>query len=252
MPDLPGSIELLALLAAFMLAGGVVKGILGIGLPLVSVPLIAIFLSVPQAIALMAVPLFASNLYQLTQGAPLGPVLARFWPLFAAIVVGSYVGVQWLTSIDADALNVLLGAAVIAVAASYLVKLDLRIPPRLEAPAGGGFGFAAGLLGGLSSFIGPPMVIYLVAVNLRKEEFITTVAAGFVAGMIPLQGTLIATGYLDGTGALLSMLGIVPVLAGMRLGKLVRDRIPQHMFRNVVLLVLLVIGANLIRRGVGL
>lgn len=252
MPELPTSPDMLAVLAAFMFLGGVVKGTLGIGLPLVSVPLLAIFLSVPQAIALMAVALLASNIYQVTQGAPLGPVLARFWHLFAAIALGCFVGVQWMTRIDGDLLNVVLGVVVILVALSYLVRFELRIPPRYERPAGGAMGLLAGLLGGVSSFIGPPLVIYLVAIDVRKEEFITTVAAGFVAGMIPLQGTLVATGYLNGYGALLSVLGVLPVLAGMRVGKLARDRIPQHAFRQVILLVLLVIGANLIRRGLGL
>lgn len=251
MIELPVQPEILALLASFVFLGGVVKGTLGIGLPLVAVPLMAIFLPVPQAIALMAVPLIASNVYQVAQGAPLFPLLARFWTLFVAIALGGFLGVQWLTTVNADALNIVLGAAVILVAGTYLVDLAVRIPARFERPAGGVLGFGAGVLGGVSSFIGPPLVIYLVAIDLKKEEFITTVAAGFVAGMIPLQGTLLASGYLNGYGALLSVGAMGPVLAGMHLGRALRDRIPQRLFRNVILAVLLVIGANLIRRGMG-
>jgi len=48
----------------------------------------------------------------------------------------------------------------------------------------------------------------------------------------------------------LSVIMIVPAVAGMWVGLRIQDRFDQATFRKVTLAVLLVAGANLIRRGV--
>ena len=45
--------------AIAMIAGGSVKGVVGIGLPLVSLPVMATFIPIPKAIALLLLPSFA-------------------------------------------------------------------------------------------------------------------------------------------------------------------------------------------------
>ena len=66
------SADLWAAIALAFLAGGLVKGVLGIGLPRVVVPAIATLTSPPQAIALLLVPALSSNVMQAYQ-AGLGP-----------------------------------------------------------------------------------------------------------------------------------------------------------------------------------
>ena len=51
------------LVAAFII-GGTAKGTLGIGLPLVAVPLTAQFLDLPVVIGLLSVPMLATNIGQ--------------------------------------------------------------------------------------------------------------------------------------------------------------------------------------------
>ena len=67
-----------------MVMGGLVKGTLGVGLPLVAVPLLSLLLPAPQAMGLLVVPVLASNLLQAWQGGRLGFALRRFGPLMLA------------------------------------------------------------------------------------------------------------------------------------------------------------------------
>lgn len=64
-------------IAAFVL-GGLVKGTLGVGLPLVVVPLLSLVLPSPTAIALVSVPVVASNILQVWQASPGSRQVRRF------------------------------------------------------------------------------------------------------------------------------------------------------------------------------
>ena len=53
--------------SAAILFGGLIKGTLGVGLPLFAVPVMSLFISSTQAIALVSVPVLVSNIWQVWQ-----------------------------------------------------------------------------------------------------------------------------------------------------------------------------------------
>ena len=54
---------------------------------------------------------------------------------------------------------------------------------------------------------------------------------------------------LLGEGGQLSALMVLPAMAGMALGLMVQDRLDQARFRKATLIVLVIAGANLLRRA---
>ncbi|MDP6830567.1 MAG: sulfite exporter TauE/SafE family protein, partial [Alphaproteobacteria bacterium] len=60
MPDL---FALTAIGGTFLIAGGV-KGVIGLGLPTVSLALLSVLFDLPSAMALLLVPSFITNLWQ--------------------------------------------------------------------------------------------------------------------------------------------------------------------------------------------
>src|SRR5690606_42150851 len=72
--------QFLLLATLFLLLGGGIKGVIGLGLPLVSVPLLSYLLPVPIAISVLAAPVMVSNCYQALHGGLLAPVIKRIWP----------------------------------------------------------------------------------------------------------------------------------------------------------------------------
>ena len=68
--------------AAILLLGGLAKGVLGVGLPMITVPLLSTFILVPEAVALMYVPVLVTNIWQAFQGGYFRTALGRFWPIF--------------------------------------------------------------------------------------------------------------------------------------------------------------------------
>lgn len=241
--------QFLLLATLFLLLGGGIKGVIGLGLPLVSVPLLSYLLPVPIAISVLAAPVMVSNCYQALHGGLLAPVIKRIWPLLLAMVIGVALGAQLLISLNERALYLILGTMVALLGLVYLFGANFRIAPRFERRAGVAIGLGAGLLGGVSSFLGPPVVLYLVALHLAKDHFIVALAAVFFLAGVPLYGTLMVSGIMGVPEILLSLYAIFPVMLGVFAGQRLRRQLPQARFRQAVLIMLVLIGVLLIRRG---
>ncbi|MBM0207112.1 hypothetical protein JNW90_32035 [Micromonospora sp. STR1s_5] len=63
---------------AFLLAG-LVKGVIGLGLPTVAIGVLSLAMSPAQAAALLVVPSLVTNIWQLAAGSRLLPLTARLW-----------------------------------------------------------------------------------------------------------------------------------------------------------------------------
>lgn len=231
------------------LAGGLVKGTVGVGLPLVTVPLLSIHLPVVDAIGLMTFPVLGSNLWQAVNGRRYGAVIRRFWPLMATLIVTTVISAALLTRIEAGTAALALGAIVVAFTLTQAFSRGIAVSPRVERPAAFAVGGIAGLLGGLSSLFGPPIATFLAALRLAPEVFVTACGVLFLAGSIPLYGLLILEGATSGTELLASALAGVPVLLGVLAGQKLRGRLSERLFYRVLLAVLTLVGLALIQDG---
>ncbi len=240
----------LAAFAAILLLGGLAKGVLGVGLPMITVPLLSTFILVPEAVALMYVPVLVANIWQAFQGGYFRTALGRFWPMLIFIVAGTWLGARTLVTIDPAILVAILGVIVIVFSLVSLTQPQFRVPERHELSISLAIGLVAGFIGGLSLFIGPAMIMFLVALHLKKEEFIGSVGLIYTVTLIPIGALYVGYGVLREEHTVLALLATVPVFLGMLLGQWVRGRIDQEPFRKVLLLVLVVIGLNLIRKAV--
>ena len=106
-------------------------------------------------------------------------------------------------------------------------------------------GFGSGILGGLSTFYGPPMLAYLVAVDLPKEKFVRTVSTMYFIGSFPLYGSLIYYGFATKEDLIFSLILIIPAFISQQIGTKIRDKINHKQFRNLVLSTLIILGISL-------
>ena len=83
--------EIIAFIAVAFVLAGFVKGVVGVGLPAVSLGLLAAFIGLKEAMALMLVPAFLTNLWQSFTGGSVLAVIRRFWSLLVAGALGVWV-----------------------------------------------------------------------------------------------------------------------------------------------------------------
>src|SRR5712691_899242 len=202
------------LVAAFII-GGTAKGALGIGLPLVSVPLTAQFIDLPVVIGLLSVPIFATNIGQAMESGGTFPALYRLWPMLAAIIVGTWAGVHLLLGSDRHLLNAMVGMVLVLLAGWLVCQPRISLSRSAERWAGPLVGLFAGMLGAIAGMFGPPLIAYLVGLGLHPDLFVKYIAILFLAA----TGTLILV--LGGMGALsildlaVSAAAMIPIQLGV-------------------------------------
>lgn len=233
-----------------LMSGGLVKGALGVGTPLLPVPLMSLVLPPQLAVAMMSMPVVVANLVQVSEAGHPGYTVRRFWPAFVFLLVGTWVGVKVLSVIDERWLLGIVGVTVIAFALLQGSNRRFHIPAALEKVAGGCFGFAAGVIGGLSAMFGPMLIIFLVSIpGLVKDRFVGSISFLYIAAVFPWTGNLLYYGILDGPTLVWSALAILPVTLGLFIGKRLRGKISEDLFRRLVIVVLICSGVTMLWRA---
>src|SRR5256885_10649777 len=105
----------LLIAAAFLLAG-FVKGTLGLGLPTVSMGLLAVTMPPAQALAIVIVPAIVTNIWQTFVGPYLRDIIRRLWPLLVGTVIGIWLNAGLLTGPYAPYGTVILGGLLVVYA----------------------------------------------------------------------------------------------------------------------------------------
>ena len=245
--DLHALIPLIAL--TFLLAGGV-KGVVGLGLPTVSVGLLGLAMPPMQAAALLIVPSMVTNLWQLACGPRFLGLMKRLAGLLLGVVVGTLLVGAWLGSDAPRQATGVLGLALVAYALLGLAAIPLHLPARHEPWAGPLVGLATGALTAVTGVFVIPAVPYLGALGLQRDELVQALGLSFSASTLALAVTLGVHGDLlepQMLGA--SLLTLVPALGGMLLGQWLRQRISAALFRRCFFVGLLLLGADLAWRG---
>ncbi|MEF2554381.1 sulfite exporter TauE/SafE family protein [Aurantimonas sp. A2-1-M11] len=233
---------------AFLL-GGAVKGIVGLGLPTVVLALLGTALGLREALLLLVAPAFLTNVWQAATGGFLAGLLKRLWPMLLATVPGIFLGTTVLFRADQGTLDILLGTALCAYAVLGLAGASFAAPGRHERVFGPAIGLMTGLTAGATGTLVLPVVPYLTALGLRRDELVQAMGLSFAMSSLTIGAILTAQSAAAFEGIATSLLLVVPALAGMAMGQRLRQRIAPARFRRWLFLSLLILGTNLIRRG---
>lgn len=255
---------LLAATAVFALAG-VVKGVVGLGLPTVSMALLALLVPTGQAAAWLLLPSLVTNVLQMRPVGTLAPVWRSLWPLQAGVVLGTLGGLWWWGPVGAQALGrPLLGGALVAYALWGLWGRPLQVPVAwqgrwqgcvLGMVAGG----VTGLVTALTGVFVVPAVAYLQALQLPRTALVQAMGLSFTVSTVAL-GVGMATVGQPGSGAGpgldawawgISAAMLLPAWLGMAWGERLRARLSAAAFKQVLMGSLLALGGYLLCSGAG-
>src|ERR1700735_18163 len=234
---------------SFLLAG-FVKGVIGLGLPTVSMGLLSVVMPPAKAASLLIVPSFVTNVWQLAAGASFTRLAHRLWPMLAGVVLGTLAGTGLLTGSQAGQAAVALGFLLMLYAVLGITSVRFSVSPAAEWWLGPLIGALTGLATAATGVFVIPALPYLGALNLDKEDLIQALGLSFTVSTIALATSLVTGGVfaLGDIGA--STLVLAPALLGMAAGGAMRGRFSEQTFRRVFFGGLLVLGAHLASRAV--
>jgi len=241
--------ELLWLAVFAFLCAGVIKGTVGIGLPTVTISIKAQATDPRIPIALLLIPALITNTWQVARGGQVVRSFRILWPLAGTMFVFLFVSARYAAVAATDTLVIGIGAVVVLWTLTSLIRSPPAIPDHLDRPMQFIAGAVGGVIGGLTAIWSPPMVMYLLARRVDKDDFLRFTGFIIIAGTIPLTAGYLSTGLLTRELAIYSVLMIIPTLGGYALGERLRGRLDREQFQKVVLVVFCVMGLNLIRKA---
>lgn len=234
--------------AAAFLVAGLVKGVVGMGLPTVSLALLTATLGVKQAIVLVLVPSFVTNLWQALAGNALKEIVVRLWSLLAAAGMGIWFGTALLARADADLVAGFLGLLLCAYSGYSLAAPQIPPPGRRESWLSPLVGATTGAIAGLTGSFVVPGILYLQALGLARDTLIQAMGVVFVVLTLALGISLSDHGLLSAELSAISVAAVAPAVLGLYAGRHIRRRLPEGTFRKVFFSALFVIGLTLVAR----
>ena len=241
---------IISIAGTFLLAGAV-KGVIGLGLPTVSLAVLAVALNLTNAMALLLVPSFVTNVWQAVVGGHGWSLLRRTWLFLLVAAITVRLGASALTRVDFSLLTALLGLLLVTYAAANLLGLKLEVQARHEKWMGPLAGLVNGVLTGMTGSFVVPGVMYLQALGLSRDALIQAMGMLFTVSTLALGFALQANDLLRMEHGVLSTVALAPAVAGMVIGQRIRSRLSEQLFRKIFFLSLLALGAYLASRAFG-
>ena len=245
MTELP----ILVLVAAtFLLAGGV-KGVIGLGLPTVSLAILTATVGLQPAMALLLVPSFVTNLWQAVIGGNFITILKRIWVFLLMATVTVWIGGSVLVVANVSRLSALLGVLLVIYSALSLIRPSVSLTKTWESWAGPLIGTINGVLTGMTGSFVVPGVLYLQAIGLPRDQLIQAMGMLFTVSTVALAVSLGGQDLLSAELGTISIVSVVPAVIGMLLGQKLRQRLPEDKFRKVFFNSILILGLYIIVRS---
>ena len=236
---------ILAFIVAVFLLAGFVKGVIGLGLPPVSMGLLAIAMPPTHALAIVIVPAILTNLWQTFIGPHLRDIMRRLWPLLLGLAVGTRLNAGMMTGPYARYAPIFLGILLVIYAVVSLRKFIFSVSRPNEKWVGGIVGLISGVISAATGVQVIPSMPYLQAIEMERDEFVQALGVFFTVGTLALAFNLTAAGLLDKSTALPGVVALACSFTGMTIGQAVRARLEPETFRRWFLISMICLGIYL-------
>jgi len=236
---------LLIFIAAVFLLAGFVKGVIGLGLPPVSMGLLAVAMSPAHALAIVIVPGLLTNIWQTFVGPHLRDIMRRLWPLMLGLAIGTCLNAGMMTGPYARYGTIFLGTLLVIYAVVSLRQFVFAVSRQNEKWVGGVVGLISGVISAVTGVQVIPSMPYLQAIDMEKDEFVQALGVFFTVGTLALAFNLTAAGLLDESTALPGVVALACSFTGMAIGQAVRARLEPETFRRWFLISMICLGIYL-------
>ena len=241
--------EQIAFVAAGAAAGGFINGLAGFGTALFALGFFLNVMTPPQAVAVVVVLSVASGLQGLwVVRHAIGERPRRLMRFLLPGLVGIPLGVLALWVIDARALKLVIAGFLLLYGGFFTLRRSL---PRFERPTpvmDATVGFAGGVLGGAASLSGALPTMWCSMRPWPKAETRAVLQPFNVVVLSVTAGLLALRGVYDAQTLWFVVVAIPATMVSAQIGLTVFKRLPDEMFRRLLISMCLLSGLILMAR----
>lgn len=229
------SAGLVAVALVAISCGALIKGMTGLGLPLIAVPAIATFTSVEVAVVLMIIPTLGSNLWLVVSHRRFAGSISAHLPFFIAGFVGGIFGTFALVAVDDRWLKLTLAAWL----ALYLLQLAfgnfLSALFHAKGPGAAAVGFTGGAVQGATGVSAHIVAPYFHGRNLQAEAYAFLIASAFLTVSAAQLITAATAGLFTPERLILGAIALLPTIIFTRVGILFAGKISAAAFQKLLI-----------------
>jgi len=225
--------------AAITALGMFVYAFAGFGSGLLCIPLLALRLEAETFVPAFLLCMFLINA-RLVYKARGHVQWAHVSWLLAGAALAAPLGVYLLKVVSTGTISVVVGALAISLGLMYLV--GIKVPIGSDRLTRLGLGGVSGMLAGMSSAGGPPVVIYALAREWPKDRFRGSLMAYFLCLAVFVIAMYVVGGYFTAEAMGYAASGFVPMVLAAVLGSWLKTRTDEKRFRTLVLWLLILVG----------
>jgi uncharacterized membrane protein YfcA len=237
-------------IAVVMFAAGVTQGALGFGFPAVSTSILVLLVDVKTAIILNLLPNFTVNVIHILKGGNYRESLGRYWAVAGWVLVGSFLGAQFLIHAPQEPIRLLLGLAIFAYLYQHvLARLDWSWLSQKRGLSAMVFGLAGGFFSGTVNQSLPPLLIYFTLLDVPTLVMTQILNLCFLGGKVVQAATLGAAGQIALTQVLANLPLTLIGVAGLYTGMAAQKHVSADTYRRLLRFLLFVIAVILLYQG---
>lgn len=237
---------LVALALTAILLGALIKGMTGLGLPLLAVPAIASFTSVEEAVVLMIIPTFGSNLWLVGTHRKFVSLLSGHYPFVIAGVTGAIIGTFVLTAVDDRWLKLTLAVWLAIYLIQFATGNTLRTVFQAKGAMAAGVGLTAGTIQGATGVSAHIVAPYFHGRKLAPEAYAFLIACAFLSFSVAQLAAAAGTQLFTAERLAIGLIALVPALVFTRVGIGLAGKISEAHFQKILLAVLILMEFKLI------
>ena len=226
--------------------GGIVKGLIGVGLPTITLTLLSFLYDIKFSISVILLPVVFTNLIQMLDGKYLlkifNDVKVFLFSSFIFIVLGFY----FLIILNSKIILFFLAIILIVTSSLSIMKYELKIKNYKSKYFQFFIGSMTGIITGVTSIYTMPFIFLIQSLNYPKEKIIQLMGLTFF-GFSSIQFILFSfNGLINPEILIFSLISCIPIFIGIYVGNILRNKISENLFKYLLNIMIALIGCLLI------
>ena len=238
--------DFLIIFSLIIFVSSLVHGSIGFCFPMIATPLLAMVTDMKTAILYIAIPTLLINIISIYSEGNFLQAVKRFYPLALMGMIGSAIGTQILIYSSTDFFKLLLALSIFLYLFIQKFKIQMNWIDKKKRLSTVIFGLIAGLIGGLTNVMASILIIYSLESKHTKKEIIQSTNLCFLFGKIIQIILFTMHDSFNQELLVVSFSSLIIVAIAMFIGLMIKNKIPQEIYRKVIKVVLFLIASFLV------
>jgi len=225
--------------------GGIVKGTIGVGLPTITIGLLTFFFDIKESIPLILLSVVFTNLFQAFEGRNFKIVIKDnlYFLFFSSLFI--IPGIFLLKILNSQIIIIFLSILIISNSVLYFFKKTIKINNHSNFNKQLSLGLLNGLVVGMTGIYSMPFIFLIQSLNYKKEKLIQLMGITFFLYSVIQIIFLNLFNLYDANIFMQSLIYCIPVILGIILGRVIRKKLSEDLFKILFNGMLLIIGISI-------